>query len=81
MYSGEKGGKINFLSLNDSSSNLIAFEREKDGDRVLALFNFSGNTIENISLNNFNDLKDIFTGELIPEAVSLKGWEYKIYSN
>src|SRR5690554_136125 len=81
LLAGEKGGKINFLALDDSSPNLIAFEREKDGDKVVALFNLSENTIDKISLENFKDLKDIFTGELIPEAVSLKGWEYKIYSN
>ena len=84
LQNGSRGGQMEFLS-TAKDKNILSFVREKDNEKLLAIFNLSGNnTIAEINNSALKDnFKDFFSGEkfMISEAQSfnLKPWEYKIY--
>ncbi len=90
ILSGEEGGELKYIPVSSLSSkaeenNLIepdvfAFEREKDGNKILAVFNFSNKNFTRLFLKDEEkDYKDLFTGELIQPSINLKPWGYKIF--
>ncbi|MFO7448256.1 MAG: alpha-amylase family glycosyl hydrolase [Ignavibacteriaceae bacterium] len=86
LQNGKHGSGINFIS-PAGDEKLLAFVREKEGEKILAVFNLSGQNID-ISLNNDiikGSYRDLFNGEeadLSAELnVSFKPWEYKVFVN
>ena len=84
LLCGNKGGAINFLFTNPDSCTL-AFTREQNEDKVIALFNFSKD-IRNIKIDDENisgNYLDYFSGEpktfMKHEIFSMKPWEYRIF--
>ncbi len=84
LYSGNKGGQVKFLFTNSDSCTL-AFTREQNGEKVIALFNFSKDSAE-IKIDDENlsgNYKDYFSGESRSftrhEIFDIKPWKYKIF--
>ncbi len=84
LWSASAGGDLKFLT-TDHKEKVLAFLREKDDDRIMALFNFSD---ENVSVTLPESLPDeeftnYFSGEehsgLSGVAMELKAWDYKIF--
>jgi glycosidase len=92
LWNGGKGGKIKQVSLHSLSSRLVeikkvktdifAFEREYEGNKIFAIFNLSDESFTQIvPVEVDSGYKDFFTDELIGKVINLKPWGYKIYSN
>ncbi len=83
LWNGEEEGNYQTVSIsssNENNSSVFAIEREKDGDKILAIFNLSKETLNQIKFDADDDYKDIFTNESVNETLELKPWEFKIYS-
>lgn len=84
LWNGAYGGKmIRIPTSNDEA--VFAFTREKDGDKIFAIFNFTDKE-QNIFLSGDNYLGnyfDIFSGNLksfsVNEEIELKPWEYFVF--
>ena len=85
LLNGNRGGAIYFIDTN--SDDVIAFTREKDGNKIIAVFNFSGNdTVVNLSSEFINgNYINLFDGTNIKlkEKISLnlKAWVYKLFTS
>ena len=71
----------------ENDSNLASFVREKNGNRVIVIVNFSGN-MASFKLGGYayqGDYVEVFTGVptyLVLDAyITVKPWEYKIFIN
>lgn len=83
LWNGNSGGEMNRLKTGNDN-NIFAFEREKEGNKIVAIFNLSKNDAEarinseKITGSYFN----LFSGkktELGSESTfKLKAWEYLI---
>lgn len=81
LWNGDAGGMmIRLKSINDK--NIFSFIREKDGDKVIAIFNFSENS-KNFSIDNelmVGNYTNLFTDEKVElkktETFNLDSWEY-----
>ena len=82
LFSGEKGGEIKWLTVND---NIFSFIREKNGEKIVAVFNLSGkeNSVELESTLIEGDYKEFNSGKEnefnSSASYNLKPWEYKIF--
>lgn len=86
LWNGNEGGKmINIPS--DADSSVFAFVREKDGDKVLAVFNLSkeelnvklkGNEMAGNYINLFSRKNKTFSSEA---SFNLKPWGYRFFVN
>jgi cyclomaltodextrinase len=84
LFNGNRGGEMNIIP-HDHSDKLFAFYREKEKDRIIALLNFSKDTL-NINLNNHN-LSGQYTNLFENDAlriddnfkVEIEPWHYKVY--
>lgn len=84
LFNGNRGGKLIFLNSNDESS-IIGFTREKNEDKVLAIFNLSddkkGFVITGSELAG--GYRNLFTGKVVnflnEERFNLSPWEYKVF--
>ncbi len=86
LWHGRDGGFIHKIATSNNA-NVYAFGREKDGDRVVGIFNMKDTPLS-ITIKNgrfTGKYKDVFTGEKFTlEAemhYDLKGFEYHIFSN
>ncbi len=89
LWNGEKGGEIKYKEYPQigeptlvTPPGIFAFERNREGHKIFAIFNFSENKYDQFSLTFFEvekDYKDLFTGELIPSNINIKPWGYKIF--
>jgi len=85
LFNGSIGAEI--LEINSSdSTQIFAFTREFDEDKILAVFNLSAKK-SNFSLNGKNLIgtyKNYFTGnvEILKETENfeLEPWEYRVYT-
>ena len=84
LWNGTAGGEMNRLNTNDDS-NIFAFEREKDGNKVIAVFNLSENE-ENININSeylAGEYYNLFSGKKIKlkedNSFKLKPWGYLVF--
>lgn len=68
LYAGNYGGPIEYISVGSSDRYVLTFAREKDGNRIKAVFNCSGKERE-------ADLSSLFTGN---ETVLMHGIEDKV---
>ncbi len=86
LWNGTSGGDIFRIKTTDDK-NIYCFIREKDGDKIFAVFNFSDDTrifqIESQAMSG--QYTDPFTGQEVAlenmEGIMLKGWEYLILSS
>lgn len=87
LWSGEHGGRLVKIPC-DAEEHVYAFSREKDGDRVIAVFNLS-NAPRSVTLRPGGDLLGAYanlfgasTMQLTKEIhLNLKPWEYLLLSN
>ncbi len=83
LWNGASGGKMIFVE-NGKDSDVLSFTREKEGKKVLAIFNFSGKAQKIMlkdekTLGNYTDFlgnKDVKINT--KSGIELKPWEYKI---
>lgn len=84
LWCGDAGGDMKFVSTGHEEI-VLAFIREKEEDRLLAVFNFSG---EDISIALPEDMpdeefKNYFSDESYPDLsnieLDLKAWDYLIF--
>ena len=83
LWNGKWGGEMVRI-INDKMENIFSFSREKNGDKVLAFFNFSPEniivTFETILYEGI--FTDLFTGNTIPLnsnlQLEMKPWDYVI---
>ena len=84
LWNGSEGGLMEILPL-ENDSVVLAFTRQKDTDRILALFNFSKEKQE-VKLRNFGwpgNYTDVFTGDELTvrkrALFKLEPWDYRIF--
>jgi len=85
LRNGEPGGGLVFIKTTDEK-NIFAFSRSAEGDKILAVFNLSKNTIEFDLMGETlrGSYKNLFTGKLesfkSKETFKLNPWEYRVYT-
>lgn len=86
LWNGKFGGEMIRL-MNDRLDEVLSFSREKNGDKVLGVINFSGATVS-VNVDTSIDAgiyQNLFTGEdyTISEklALELVPWEYLVLSH
>jgi len=85
LFNGSKGGKLNLIETNNK--NIFAFERDKNKDRIIGIFNFSPEEqIFTVGRNVFKDkFNDIFTQHIFKldkdKRMKLPAWGYKVLTN
>ncbi|UJF30092.1 alpha amylase C-terminal domain-containing protein [Kaistella sp. 97-N-M2] len=86
LWNGKFGGEIIRL-MNDRLDEVLSFSREKNGNKVLGVINFSGATVS-VNVDTSIDAgiyQNLFTGEddTISEklALELVPWEYLVLSH
>lgn len=85
LRNGDQGGKMTFLQ-SSNKENIFAFTRSIEGDKILAIFNLSNESLEfeltGESLQG--SYKNYFTGKLesfiSKESFNLNPWEYRIFT-
>lgn len=83
LWNGAWGGVMDRI-FNDKPNQVISFAREKDGDKIIAIINFSKETatVNLRSQYHTGRYRDWLAGDsltLKPETtLSLKPWEYKL---
>ena len=84
LWNGLSGGEMQRVKTNNDK-NVFAFMREKDGNKVFAIFNLSN---ENVHVTSNSDAaegsyKNLFDGNKIKlsdeHKWDLKPWDYKVY--
>jgi 1,4-alpha-glucan branching enzyme len=84
LWNGEMGGEFKIIP-SSYDDMVFAFAREKENDKVVAVFNLSSKEIS-VQLNSpdlAGSYTNLFTNEKISllsiENLNLKSWEYRIY--
>jgi cyclomaltodextrinase len=83
LWNGAWGGEMLRIS-NDKLMQVISFVREKNGDKVIAVFNFSDNDTDvKLQLKSHTgEYVNLFTDEILKleerENLSLKKWSYVV---
>jgi glycosidase len=86
LWNGSFGGKLEKLTTNHDDA-VYAFTREKDGEKIVAIFNLSATDLDiNISDARLKgDFTEIFTAKKRSmkdkEQFTLKAWGYTVLSN
>lgn len=79
LYNGVYGGNPTFTDVGNQM--VIAYEREKDGNKVSVLINLSGEK-QAISLPEGYGFEDVFTGEVVSaDKTELEAYQYFVGSN
>lgn len=82
LWNGEYGGPVQFIG---ESEDIIGFQREKDGDKVVVMINLSNKPVDFNVISHINGVKDIFTGKSVHyhdgDKVPMKPWEYIVASS
>jgi len=65
--------------------DVYAFKKEKDGERLVVILNLSNKNQSAVINQDIPDGKEIFTGKPMAfkkdQKITLKPWEYQVYSN
>jgi len=83
LWNGAAGGEMVRI-FNDKPAQVLSFTREKNGDRVIPIFNFSDQpvTVTLASKHQAGDYTELFTDETYSlqgaDAVSLGPWGYLV---
>jgi len=83
LWNGTEGAPIVFVE-NSVPDKVLAFTREKDKNKILAIFNLSANPVEaTIQLPQAGDYKEYFSGETktFEKGVNIKldKWAYRVF--
>jgi glycosidase len=85
LLCGEKGGELQLLTAAENDTNVFAFVREKNGEKIFSVFNLSpkennfeleSNLIEG-QYNELNSDEEIEFDSSV--SFNMKPWEYKIF--
>ncbi|MGE5811209.1 MAG: alpha-amylase family glycosyl hydrolase [Ignavibacteria bacterium] len=85
LLNGERGGEMIFIPA-DPENKAISFIREKGDDKIIGIFNLTAGQVsfklkEKMLAGSY---KNLFTDEEVnldqKENITLKPWEYKVYS-
>ncbi len=83
LHGGKNPASYNRISTKDDT-NILAFEREKDGKKVIYIANLSNQTIET-KIQLKGDFTDYMSGNKIQfrsdAPIGLKAWQYLILTN
>lgn len=86
LWNGEYGGNLQKIASSDDAA-IYAFMREKDGDKVVAVFNL-GPKARKVTLNEGDyagDYTEVFEKQRVTlsenQEFDLQPWEYKVFSN
>lgn|GEM_PF-16730 len=85
LWNGSFGGDMQFIDTDDA--RVLAFEREKDGNKVITVLNLSSETIEaTVQIDQSADsYYSYFTNKVVQlnaeHSLSLEPWEYYIFTN
>jgi len=83
LWNGEAGGEM-IRIFNDKPNQVISFSREKNGDKIIALFNFSDAPVKTILQSDYdagnytnviNDSSVVITAK---QSVTLGAWKYLV---
>ncbi|MBN2892609.1 MAG: alpha-amylase [Bacteroidales bacterium] len=83
LWNGEFGSSLVFAP-TENNEQITTFIREKNGNKILAMFNFSAKLtdVKFTDKNAFGKYKEYFTDEEIEitseQTYMLTGWEYKV---
>lgn len=83
LWSGQYGGKLERIKTSNDT-NVFAFSREKEGNKVVVVLNFSDKE-SNITLNSKleGDYTEYFSGAetILEEGAEMKlpAWDYKVF--
>lgn len=84
LWNGSYGGLLVKIKTGNDT-NIYAFTREKDGDKVLVIINLSSKDQKGNIQGAAGSYTDVFTATKQEwkdgDSISLKPWEYKVYSN
>ncbi len=86
LWNGDFGGEMTILQTSDDTT-VFAFIREKEDDKIVALFNLSPNDQEVtiIGKSHIGKYKEVFTRENIvinqTTTFNLSAWDFSIYEN
>ena len=84
LWNGSYGGPLVKIKTGNDT-NIFAFTREKDGDKVLVIINLSSKDQKGNIQGAAGSYTDVFTATKQEwkdgDSISLKPWEYKVYSN
>jgi alpha-amylase len=86
LWNGEAGGPLQELSTNQSET-IFAFSREKESDKILAIFNLSSEATDfeftqAVDINGLNDLfENGASDKLSRPLISMNPWEYIILTS
>lgn len=86
LWNGKYGGSAMPVAHNQMKS-VLAFTREKDGDKLVCFFNFTNKPVEVETKGTIHTGKytDVFTGQNIElkgaDKVELPAWGYKVFSS
>ncbi len=83
LWNGKSGGKIIFLE-NSDEENILSFFREKENDKIFAVFNLSNEETNAIIQADFTGkFRELFSEASVQiegkYSVKLNPWEYKIF--
>ncbi|PWJ40144.1 alpha-amylase family glycosyl hydrolase [Sediminitomix flava] len=84
LWNGKYGGEM-IAVVHDKPKSVLAFTREKDGDKVFVAFNFSDKEQKaQLSGNNqYGDYTDYFSGEKVSfkggESLTIPAYGYKVF--
>lgn len=83
LWNGMAGGPIQIITASDPAK-ILAFSREKDGNRVVAVFNLSAEPADaTIDLPKSGRYKEYFSGDEVKlkkgTPIKLDKWGYKIF--
>jgi 1,4-alpha-glucan branching enzyme len=86
LWNGKSGGKLNRISTNESKT-FYCFTREMNGDKIVGLFNFSGQS-KAVNINDdalAGNYRNVFTNETVTmsriKTVELPAWGYRVFIN
>ena len=84
LWNGNYGGEMVMIN-SDKEKSVYAFTREKDRNKIVAIFNLSPDEVEfNLESNSLaGKYKNLFSGKpvflTIKESMKLKPWGYLVY--
>ena len=81
LWNGEFGGLSKRVNTSD---HVYAFEREKDGDRFVGIFNLSDKpqtTKLTVSLDGLHEVDNAAPDGISADHIELKPWDYLLFSN
>jgi cyclomaltodextrinase / maltogenic alpha-amylase / neopullulanase len=86
LWNGSAGGPYKRIS-NSTANDIFTFMREKENDKIFALFNLTTNTVHTVLTDTliYGSYVDVFSADSLtfsaPTSLTLSGWEYHIYRN